>query len=141
MAEETFKSAWCGDSSMSQKWLDALEKTGVASVRARLAQIDAGSAGSFAIGTVSVMTIGFAQEWATWKENQKTAADIERHERQIRWTKTAAISAAIAASGALGFGQSSSKEAEQLRRDVLVWTASHPHGRWRTRRPEDERKV
>jgi hypothetical protein len=97
MAEETFNSAWCSDALQSQQWLDALEKTGVASVRARLAQTNAGSGGAISIGTVSVMTIGFAQEWATWKENRKTAADIERHERQIRWTKTAAISASIAA--------------------------------------------
>src|SRR5579871_4411976 len=25
------------------------------------------------------MTIGFAQEWLNWKDNQKAAADIERH--------------------------------------------------------------
>ena len=85
------------DNARSQQWLDALEKTGVASVRARLAQTDAGSPGSLSVGTVQTMTIGFAQEWASWKENRKAAADIERHERQIRWTKTAAIAASLAA--------------------------------------------
>jgi hypothetical protein len=47
------------------------------------------------------MTIGFAQEWLNWKDNQKAVADIERHERQIRWTKTAAIAASIAALSAV----------------------------------------
>lgn len=100
MAEETFpfrESSWHNGDDRSLLWLDALEKTGVASVRARLAQTDAGSAGAISIGTVQSMNIGFAQEWATWKESRKAAADIERHERQIRWTKTAAIAASIAA--------------------------------------------
>ena len=100
MVEEKFpfrESTWHSGDAKSQEWLDALEKTGVASVRAKLAQTDASSHGAVAIGTVLSMTIGFAQEWASWKEARKAAADIERHERQIRWTKTAAIAASIAA--------------------------------------------
>jgi methionyl-tRNA formyltransferase len=88
---------WHQNDETSAQWIDALEKTGAANVRARLATTNASSNGAIAIGRVQVMTIGFAQEWLNWKDNQKTAADIERHERQIRWTKTAAIAASVAA--------------------------------------------
>ncbi len=92
---------WHVSDEQSQQWLAVLEKTGAANVRARLAQTDAASAGAIAIGTAPVMTIGFAQEWLNWKDNQKSEADIERHERQIWWTGTAAIAASVAALSAL----------------------------------------
>ncbi|MDE5464498.1 hypothetical protein [Bradyrhizobium sp. CSS354] len=92
---------WHVSDEQSQQWLAVLEKTGAANVRARLAQTDAASAGAIAIGTAPIMTIGFAQEWLNWKDNQKSEADIERHERQIWWTRTAAIAASIAALSAL----------------------------------------
>jgi hypothetical protein len=88
---------WNPNDGTAEQWLAALEKAGADSVRARLAQVNAGSAGATAIGSVPVMTIGFAQEWLTWKDNLKREADVERHERQIRWTKRAAIAASIAA--------------------------------------------
>jgi len=104
MSPDTFPfhdSVWHRDDSTSRQWIETLEKTGAANVRARLATTDAGPAGAFSIGIVNVMTIGFAQEWLNWKDNQKAVADIERHERQIRWTKTAAIAASIAALSAV----------------------------------------
>jgi hypothetical protein len=100
MSEQTFpfrQCTWHSDDATSQQWVEALEKTGAANVRARLATTNASSNGAIAIGVVQTMTIGFAQEWLSWKDNQKATADIERHERQIRWTKTAAIAASIAA--------------------------------------------
>jgi putative SOS response-associated peptidase YedK len=92
---------WHQNDETSERWLDALEKTGAANVRARLATTDTGSLGAIAIGAVPVMTIGFAQEWLNWKDNLKVEADIERHERQIWWSRTAAIAAAAAAASAL----------------------------------------
>jgi hypothetical protein len=93
-------SSWHQDDATSERWLDALEKTGAANVRARLATTTASSNGAIAIGRVQTMTIGFAKEWLNWKDNLKTEADIERHERQIWWTRTAAIAAAVAAASA-----------------------------------------
>jgi hypothetical protein len=92
--------SWHQSDELSEKWLEALEKTGAANVRAILAINDASSRGAISVGTVSVMTIGFAQEWLNWKDNRKTAADIERHERQIWWTRTAAIAACLAGTSA-----------------------------------------
>src|SRR3954465_8083984 len=63
---------WHVSDEQSQQWLAVLEKTGAANVRARLAQTDAASAGAIAIGTAPVMTIGFAQEWLNWKDNQNS---------------------------------------------------------------------
>jgi hypothetical protein len=91
------ESAWHQNVEASERWLDALERTGPANVRARLAQTDAGSRGAISIGTIQTMTIGFAQEWLNWKDNQKSEADIERHERQIWWTRAAALAASVAA--------------------------------------------
>jgi hypothetical protein len=51
-----------------------------------MAQSDAGSSGSIAIGTVQ-MTIGFAQEWLAWHDRQKAANEVAHHERQIVWTR------------------------------------------------------
>jgi hypothetical protein len=96
--------AWHQNDETPEQRLAALEKTGATNVRAVLAITDASSRGAIAVGNVPVMTIGFAQEWLNWKDNQKAAADIERHERQIWWTRTAAIAACVAGgSAAIGW--------------------------------------
>ena len=92
-----------GQPDQANRWFDELELTGPLNVRARLAQADAGSVGSVAIGALH-MTIGFAQEWLAWHDRQKSASEVARHERQIFWTRLAAISATIAgASAAIGW--------------------------------------
>jgi hypothetical protein len=101
--EKTFAyrdSTWHQNDQTSAQWLDALEKTGASNVRAMLAIQPKGSNGAFPVGRVPVMTIGFAQEWLAWKDKVKADADIERHERQIWWTRTAAIAASVAAASA-----------------------------------------
>jgi hypothetical protein len=66
------QSTWSGgDPERSRRWYEALERSGPENVRARLAQTDAGSAGSIAIGTEQSLTIGFAQEWLAWHDRQK----------------------------------------------------------------------
>ena len=93
-----------GQPDQAKRWYDELELTGPQNVRARLAQSDAGSAGAVAIGAGQVMTIGFAQEWLAWHDRQKAAAEVERHERQIFWTRLAALSATVAGlSAAIGW--------------------------------------
>jgi hypothetical protein len=91
---------WHQNDATSEQWIDALEKTGAANVRAMLAINDKSSRGAISVGAVPVMTIGFAQEWLNWKDNRKAEADIERHERQIWWTRTAAIAACVAGTSA-----------------------------------------
>src|SRR4051794_9257241 len=103
MAIQTFPyrdSTWHQNDATSERWLVTLEKTGTGNVRARLAIVDFGSAAAIAIGSEQSLTIGFAQEWLNWMDSRKTEADIERHERQIWWTRFAAIAASIAASSA-----------------------------------------
>ena len=89
------------DEEKAEQWLAALERTGAANVRVRLGTTNASSNGAIAIGAVQTMTVGFAQEWLSWKDDLKAQADIERHERQIWWTRFAAIAASIAAASAL----------------------------------------
>jgi hypothetical protein len=99
-------SAWHhGDNEVSERWLAALEKTGPENVRARLAHVSFGSAASVAIGIEQTITIGFAQEWLAWRDQLKSAEQTARLDRQIFWTRTAAIAACVAGlSTAIGWG-------------------------------------
>jgi len=92
------QSTWSGgDPERSRRWYEALERSGPENVRARLAQTDAGSAGSIAIGTEQSLTIGFAQEWLAWHDRQKAEREAKFRRRQILWTAWAAIAASVAA--------------------------------------------
>jgi hypothetical protein len=89
-----------GDPDKQRRWLDALEKTGPANVRARLAHIDYGSAACIAIGTEHDVTIGFAQEWLAWHDRRASERETKFRTNQIFWTRWAAIAASVAASAA-----------------------------------------
>ncbi|MET4233365.1 hypothetical protein ABIA85_006658 [Bradyrhizobium sp. LA6.10] len=97
-------SRWsAGQPDQAKRWFDELEMIGAQNVRARLAQVNAGSGGSIPIGT-SQMTIGFAQEWLAWHDGRREALETERHNRQVFWTRFAALAATVAAvSGAIGW--------------------------------------
>src|SRR5258705_13948826 len=99
MSEDRFQyetSRWTTGLTQAKLWFDELELNGPLNVSARLAQTDAGSAGDIKIGQTK-LTIGFAQEWLAWHDHQN-------HERQIFWTRLAAISAIVAgASAAIGW--------------------------------------
>ena len=88
---------WGKNDPVQKRWYEALERTGPENVRARLAQTDAGSAGSIAIGTEQSLTIGFAQEWLAWHDRQKAEREAKFRRRQIFWTAWAAIAASVAA--------------------------------------------
>lgn len=98
-------SRWAGaDQQQTQDWYDELERLGPQNVRLRLAQSDAGSRGAIAIGSVSVMTIGFVQEWLAWHDRRREALEAERHRRQVFWTRFAALAAtATAIAGTVGW--------------------------------------
>jgi hypothetical protein len=104
MAENRFPYEACqwgnNERERQRRWYDALERTGPENVRARLAQTDAGSPGAISIGTENVMTIGFAQEWLAWHDRQKSEREARFRNRQIFWTRWAAIAASVAASAA-----------------------------------------
>jgi hypothetical protein len=97
------KSRWAGGSTApkGKDWFDELERLGPQNVRARLAQTDAGSAGAIAIGAVNVMTIGFAQEWLAWHDQKREALEARRHNREVFWTRFAALAATVAAVAAV----------------------------------------
>jgi hypothetical protein len=88
---------WSQDLGQRRRWHEALERTGPENVRARLAQTNAGSGGSVAIGTENSLTIGFAQEWLAWHDRQKTEREVEFRRGQIFWTRWAALAASVAA--------------------------------------------
>src|ERR1700761_4267540 len=91
------------DRQHAKDWYDELERLGPQNVRLRLAQSDAGSRGAFAIGSVNVMTIGFAEEWLAWNERRRDALEEARHRRQVFWTRFAALAAtATAMAGTVG---------------------------------------
>jgi hypothetical protein len=96
---------WHQSDDLSERRLSALEKTGAENVRARLAHVDYGSGGSIAIGIEMNMTAGFAQEWLAWRDKTKFEEQIARLDKQVFWTRTAAIAASIAGfSAAIGWG-------------------------------------
>lgn len=97
-------SRWsAGQPDQAKRWFDELERTGPQNVRARLAQTDAGSGGSVAIGATQ-LTIGFAQEWLAWHDRRREAVEEARHRRTVFWTRWAAIAATVAGlSTALGW--------------------------------------
>jgi hypothetical protein len=96
---------WHHSDETSERWLSALEKTGAENVRARLALVTYGAVAAIAIGSEMNVTVGFAQEWLVWRDRLKSERDIARHERQIFWTRTAAIAACVAGtSAAIGWG-------------------------------------
>lgn len=85
-----------GDVERQKRWYAALERTGTESVRIRLAQNDAGSAGSIPIGTEINITKGFAEEWLAWHDKQKSSREANFRWSQVFWTRWAAIAATIA---------------------------------------------
>lgn len=97
-------SRWsAGQPDQAKRWFDELEMTGPRNVRARLAQTDAGSGGSIAVGAAQ-MTIGFAQEWLAWHDRRREAVEEARHRRTVFWTRWAAVAATVAgASAAIGW--------------------------------------
>jgi hypothetical protein len=75
-------------------------------VRIVLATLKAGtgSAASITVGTVQSLTVGFAQEWLALKDKQKVLLEQRRHDRQVFWTRLAALAACVAgASTAIGW--------------------------------------
>jgi hypothetical protein len=96
---------WSQDFEQRRRWYEALERTGPENVRAILAQTNAGSGGSIAIGTEISLTIGFAQEWLAWHDRQKTEREAKFRRNQIFWTRWAALAATLAAlAAAFGWG-------------------------------------
>jgi hypothetical protein len=95
-------SRWGGNQTeQAKRWFEELEMIGVQNVRARLAQTDAGSPGAIAIGSVMHMTIGFAQEWLAWHDRKRDALEAQRHNREVFWTRFAALAATVAAAAAV----------------------------------------
>jgi len=76
-------SRWAAGSlpEQAERWFEELERLGPQNVRAILAQTDAGSAGSVAIGELRALTIGFAQEWLAWHDRKREAAEAKRHKK------------------------------------------------------------
>jgi hypothetical protein len=95
-------SRWAGNQpEQAKRWFDELEMIGPQNVRARLAQTDAGSAGAIAIGSIPYLTIGFAQEWLAWHDQKREALEARRHNREVFWTRFAALAATVAAAAAV----------------------------------------
>jgi hypothetical protein len=84
-----------------EQWFDELEMIGPQNVRARLAQTDAGSGGAITIGNIQYLTIGFAQEWLAWHDRRREALEARRHNREVFWTRFAALAATVAAVAAV----------------------------------------
>ncbi len=92
------KSQWASaKAGEAKQWYEALERIGASSVRARLLQSDAGSGAALSLGTVPVMTKGFAEEWLAWHDQQTAARETSFRSWQIFWTRWAAIAASVAA--------------------------------------------
>ena len=76
MAEQRFpyeKSTW-GQGDEQRRWYEALERATPDIVRAQLDRLppSVGPRASFAVDTETNITIGFAQDWLTWHDSEKT---------------------------------------------------------------------
>jgi hypothetical protein len=90
------------DKAMAESWVHSLELTGTENVRARLARnAQFGPGAAIPIGMVQNMSIGFAEHWLAWHDQQKAESETKFRTRQIFWTRFAAIAAATAASAAV----------------------------------------
>jgi hypothetical protein len=100
MKKTTFdyeRNKWAsGNSAAARSWYHELENTGPENVRVRLAQTDAGSAGSIVIGTESI-TIGFAQQWLAWHDRQLAEREANFRQWQIFWSRWTALAATATA--------------------------------------------
>lgn len=86
---------WSQDIEERRRWTEALEETGLYSVKTRLKHHAAGSAGAIAIGTQTTIAKGFVEQWVAWHDNQAAKAEVERQERML----AAANASARAAKG------------------------------------------
>ena len=93
------------DPAMAESWVHSLELTGPENVRARLAQsAGLGPGAAIPIGMVHHMSVGFAEQWLAWHDEQKSEREVQFRGRQIFWTRTAAIAACCAAAaGTIGW--------------------------------------
>jgi hypothetical protein len=94
-----------GDPDKRRQWYEALERTGPENVRARLAHTNAASVADISIGTENSVTVGFAQEWLAWHDQQKAEREAAFRRDQIYWTRWAALAATLAGlAAAFGWG-------------------------------------
>src|SRR5262245_53272192 len=102
MPDQRFPYEQCpwGSPEKQQQWYEALERIGPEAVRIRLAQVDCGSAGAIAIGTETMMTKGFAEQWLGWRDREKASREDKFRSNQIFWTRWAACAASVAAAAA-----------------------------------------
>lgn len=90
------------DKAMAESWVRSLETIGPENVRARLAAAAGlGAGAAIPIGMVQHMSVGFAEQWLAWQDQQKSAKEATFRQRQVFWTRLAAIAASCAASAAV----------------------------------------
>jgi hypothetical protein len=90
------------DKPMAESWVHSLEMTGPENVRARLAHsAGLGPGAAIPIGMVQHMSVGFAEQWLAWHDQQKSERENNFRSRQIFWTRLAAIAAGTAATAAV----------------------------------------
>jgi hypothetical protein len=89
-----FETHWAQGEQAIQ-WYQELERLGPDNARIRLAQHDAGSAGSIrGLGREVGMTKGFVEDWLRYRDQQKAGSEE-------RWRWATLIIASIAAAGGL----------------------------------------
>jgi hypothetical protein len=80
------RSVWCSDHEQARRWYEALERQGVEQVREQVRAVlarGAGPRGSIPISTEASVTIGFCQEWLSWKDRRKGSREDAYRRRQI----------------------------------------------------------
>ncbi|WP_271572312.1 hypothetical protein [Bradyrhizobium sp. CCBAU 11386] len=69
-----------GQPDEAKRWFEELETQSALNVRNRLAQTDAGPAGSVTIGATQ-MTIGFVEDWLAWRDRNREASEGRQHRK------------------------------------------------------------
>jgi hypothetical protein len=95
------RAGWASNPEEAKRWFEELEKVGPRNVRAVLAQTAGSSGAAISIGSVPVMTLGFAQEWLAWHDQKREVVEEQRHNLDVYRTRLAALGAIVAAAAAV----------------------------------------
>ncbi len=98
-------SMWSHDADQKRRWFEVLERCGVEAVRIRLFQFDCGSSGAIAIGTEQSLTKGFAEEWISWKVDQREKSSDAASRTNTVISAIAAGTSVVAAIAAIFFAR------------------------------------
>ncbi|WP_426615397.1 hypothetical protein [Bradyrhizobium sp. McL0616] len=87
----------------ARAWIKILERIGPENVRSKLGGLESriGAGAAIPLGEETYFTVGFAQEWLAWTDQQRALVEQRRNDAMKWATIWAAIAAGLSALGAI----------------------------------------